>query len=86
MFSVTDSSAGLDLAVLETAEREKTLLTFSLFEVKVWRNCFCVILSVSLCCMCSEAYSLSSYVGRSRVARRDEFWNGFCLEARISIA
>ena len=54
------SSAGLDLAVLGSAKRKEALLTWNIPEVKVWRNCFCVVLSVSLCCMCSDPYPLST--------------------------
>jgi len=54
------SSAGLDLAVLGTAKRKEALLTWNMPEVKIWRNCLCIVLSESPCCICSDAYALST--------------------------
>lgn len=61
---IVGSSAGLGLAVLGSAKRKEALLTWNMPEVKVWRNCLCVVLPASLCWICSDAYPLSTvYVG-----------------------
>lgn len=59
-FPTMGHSAGLDLAALGTAERREAHLTWNMPEVKVWRNCSHVVLSEHLCCICSDAYPLST--------------------------
>lgn len=74
------SSAELDLAILGSAKRKEALLTWNMPEIKVWRSCLCVVLSVNPCCVSSDPYSLSTvYVGNqiSGLLERIGFVLGF---------
>lgn len=84
MFPTVGSSAGLDLAILGSAKRKEALLTWNMPEV-----CLCVVLSVSLYCVCSDPYPLSTvYVGNqsSRLLEGIGLCGGVCLKARSLIA